>query len=254
MDGSSPHPESFSSISLCHPVPAMRDSSDNQSVRVSIFKLQVQCSCHNKEQGCSYILQKGEAAAMDPSYPDWSLESDLLPFTNQKKPSSTNDELMELIWQNGQVVMQSQTRGRPGLNHLGSQQLPKKSEANYHYQNTNGSYANSSTLIQDDETVSWINYPVDDPLEEFCSPFFTANLPSPCPIETVAGKPAKTMARQGPWASQFGGAGDVRECSGMTIGSSHCESNQVIQNESDFSRASSIGTNKMRSCYSQHFT
>ncbi|KAK4770143.1 hypothetical protein SAY87_030675 [Trapa incisa] len=40
----------------------------------------------------------------------------------------------------------------------------------------------------------------------------------------------------------IGGAGDVREVSGMTIGSSHCGSNQVVLNDLDFSRASSNGT------------
>lgn len=40
----------------------------------------------------------------------------------------------------------------------------------------------------------------------------------------------------------FGGEGDVREVSGMTVGSSHCGSNQVILNGPDFSRASSNGT------------
>ncbi|KAK4786712.1 hypothetical protein SAY86_010545 [Trapa natans] len=195
------------------------------------------------------------SAPMDPCFPDWNFEPDLLPFANQKRPSSTNEELMELVWQNGQVVMQSQTHRRPGMNHLGSQQLPQKSDTNDHHQNTDGSYANSSTLIQDDETVTWINYPIEDPFEVFCSPFFTADLPSPGPIQTVASKPAETMVRQRPLASQFGGARDVQECSSMTVGSSHCESNEVIGNDPDFSRASSNETdNTVGLIYSQLFT
>lgn len=215
---------------------------------------------------------------------------------------------MELLWQNGHVVMQSQTHRRPSLTHLESQQLPQQSETHYHQQtpvqgagaagNTNGSYANSSTLIQDDETVSWIHYPIEDSFEkEFCSPFFT-ELPSPDPLKTVpeqisrkhsfrpdsmrelnqmlpprvqfpdsalkqthgptkAVNPSQCLgsAKGDPRQSSphFGGAGDGRECSGMTVGSSNCGSNQIIRNEADFSWASSNGTGTMGLC-SQLFT
>ena len=63
---------------------------------------------------------------------------------------------MELLWQNGQVV-HSQTHRKPVVN--------------------------SSNLIQDDETVSWIQYPLEDPLEqEFCSNLLSEL--APCEVES----------------------------------------------------------------------
>lgn len=264
---------------------------------------------------------------MNPFIPDWNYECDLS-FTNQKKPStsalplfsflfsclmlnfaaslmlwlikfySPNSELAELLWQNGQVVMQSQTPQRASSNHLESRHVPEKYRTHLHQNpvqkaggvgNTNG---NSSILIQGNETVSWIQYPIEDSFEkEFCSPFFT-ELPPPSPPET--NKPILAVPEQSngkhsssPESSRenqmpplqiqlpdsalpqnhgltkvanfsqffgpikgdlgrsnphFGGEGDVREVSGMTVGSSHCGSNQVILNGPDFSRASSNGT------------
>ncbi|PKI77298.1 hypothetical protein CRG98_002243 [Punica granatum] len=225
------------------------------------------------------------------------------------EPCSPNNDLVELLWRNGQVVMHSQTHRRPSPDHLETQQLPQKHE-NQHHQNptqragvggnTNMSYGNSSILIQDDETVSWIHYPVDDSFEkEFCSPFFT-ELPAADAMETdklILAAPEQASNRQsfdpdssrvpnpmlppqpqvqfpdsavqknhgsakvnfsqflGPIKGDlrhsnphFGGAGDVGECSGMTVGSSNCGSNQVVLNDPDFSRASSNGTGTVGLC------
>ncbi|KAK4743660.1 hypothetical protein SAY87_009972 [Trapa incisa] len=239
---------------------------------------------------------------MNPCIPDWNFECDPS-FTNQKKSSTPNDELVELLWHNGQVVMQSQNPRRPGSNHLESGHVPEKHGTTHHQQNpvqgdggVDHSNINSSILIQGCETAPWIQYPIEDSFEkEFCSPFFT-ELPSPCPLETD--KPITAVPNQQsngehsfghessrenhilpplvPFPgsaiqqnhvqtkvanfSQFfrpikgdlrhsndhiGGAGDAREVSGMTVGSSHCGSNQVVLNDPDFSRLSSNGTGTM---------
>ncbi|KAF7833395.1 transcription factor PIF4-like isoform X1 [Senna tora] len=77
-------------------------------------------------------------------------------FTSQKNPMGQDQEIVELLWQNGQVVLNSQTHKKPVL------------------RTNNGSYGNNlSNLFQEDETVSWIDqYPLEDPLErELCSSF-----------------------------------------------------------------------------------
>lgn len=180
------------------------------------------------------------------------------------------------------------------------------------------SYGNSSNLIHEDDTVSWIQYPVEDPLEqEFCSDFLS-ELPS-CAVESAkpirqfeegnyakfstnnaphvtassqtpnmkptcsqefSGNPMPAPRFQFPHSPQkninFGGLqkflnfshfstapkvdsassnahfeekvsgsgkllqSDARERSVMTVGSSHCGSNQVPQ-DPDVSRVSSTG-------------
>ncbi|KAG4399827.1 hypothetical protein GLYMA_08G303900v4 [Glycine max] len=95
---------------------------------------------------------------MNNSVPDWNFGSDsCVTSTNQKKPMmGVDQELVELLWQNGQVV-HSQTHRKPVVN--------------------------SSNLIQDDETVSWIQYPLEDPLEqEFCSNLLSEL--APCEVES----------------------------------------------------------------------
>lgn len=209
---------------------------------------------------------------------------------------------MELLWQNGQVVMHSQKHRKLSSNQHESSQLQKHDQP---IMRGGGSYGNSSNLIQDDEAVSWIHYPVEDSFEkEFCLNFFN-ELPVPHPMEidkavrqveaekivklgssddvlntsnqqstikgtlvpeisgnqmppprvqfakstqqnNVSGNLGKvvnfsqfTVPVKGdlrPSSLHFGG--DARECSVMTVGSSHCGSNQIV-NDPDFSRASS---------------
>lgn len=170
---------------------------------------------------------------------------------------------MELLWQNGQVVLHSQTNRKPCLNPNDSSQKHDQPSLR-----ASGSCGNSSNLIQDEENVSWIQYPLEDPFEkEFYSNLFN-ELPPSDPKEVD--KPTKEDMPPPPGFlfpesaqqnhdlggavkvlnfSQFsppfkGGIGsssgkyggkesvglmqrEVRECSVMTVGSSHCDSNQV---------------------------
>lgn len=81
------------------------------------------------------------------------------------------NELVELLWRNGQVVLHSQTHRK--LNPCGVQKHDPPTVRG------SESILNSSHLIQDDETVSWIQYPPEDSFEkEFCSNFFS-ELPPP---------------------------------------------------------------------------
>ncbi|KAK7853302.1 transcription factor pif4 [Quercus suber] len=240
----------------------------------------------------------------------WSFESDL-PVTNQKKSLGQDNDIVELLWKNGQVVLQSQTR-KPSFNHNDSRQVVQKPKLR-----GSGSYGNSSNLIQNDDdgddTVSWVQYPLEvDPFEkEFCYNLFSelppsdpkeieqdkllnkfgasdtdvdathviANSHQPTSIsisnsvvpefpgnlghhpprfpfpESAAqknhdlGGPGKVSNFIGSSNGQHGGEGsgqlmqgEVRECSVMTIGSSHSGSNQV-PNDPDFSNG--VGTSAL---------
>ena len=172
---------------------------------------------------------------------------------------------MELLWQNGQVVLHSQTQRKPSLN-------PNDSSQKHDHPS-----GYSSNLIQDEENVSWIQFPLEDPFEkDFYSNLFNELPPSdPNEVDKPTkedklvkfgasivpefpgnsmppppgflfpesaqqnhdlGGPAKVMnfSQLGSSSGQYGGKKsvglsqtEVRECSVMTIGSSHCDSNQV---------------------------
>ncbi|XP_004499539.1 transcription factor PIF4-like isoform X2 [Cicer arietinum] len=100
---------------------------------------------------------------MNDSVSEWNFESDTY-VTNQKKSIGLDHELVELLWQNGQVVLHSQTNRKP----ITSRHVQKNLQSTT--LRTNETFGSSSNLIQDDETVSWIHYPLEDPLEqELCS-------------------------------------------------------------------------------------
>ncbi|XP_044494365.1 transcription factor PIF4-like isoform X2 [Mangifera indica] len=108
---------------------------------------------------------------MNPCIPDWNFEGDP-PVTDQKKPIGPEHDLVELLWQNGQVVLNSQTYRKPSLNPNEFRQVQKQTLRE------RGSYGNSSNLIQDDETISWIQYPLEDSFEKDVSNFFSELSPS----------------------------------------------------------------------------
>ncbi|XP_043689480.1 transcription factor PIF5-like isoform X1 [Telopea speciosissima] len=255
---------------------------------------------------------------MNHCVPSWNMEGDLLPVGHQKISMGPDHELVELLWRNGQVVLQSQTNRKPGLIANESKQVQKTDQSMF---KGIGSFGNSSNLIQEDETASWIQYPLEDSLEKEFSDFFyefpttnhpevykpvkqfeadkyvkfgvaeennalvtsralrsqqptfkqsndpslSANpmppprlqVPPPTPQDPNLGeirrvvnfshfsKPVKTdlgpskglIGEQGPGKVIRGEVGDN---SALTIGSSHCSSNQIV-NEADLSRVSSNG-------------
>ncbi|KAJ6736080.1 TRANSCRIPTION FACTOR PIF1-RELATED [Salix viminalis] len=118
---------------------------------------------------------------MNHCIPDWNFEGGL-PVSNQKQPIEPNNDLVELLWRNGQVVLHSQALRKPNP-HVQKHDSPTVKDS--------GSILNSSHLIQDDETVSWIQYPLEDSFEkEFCSNFFS-ELPPPLSDQILEEKSAK---------------------------------------------------------------
>ncbi|XP_038994555.1 transcription factor PIF4-like [Hibiscus syriacus] len=178
-----------------------------------------------------------------------------------------DNELVELLWENGQVVLNSQNHRK---------QVQKDDQPTLRAGSL--SYGDSSNLVHDDGTVSWIQYPIEDSFEkEFFSNFFS-QLPSSDPMEADNdnNKPSrqpdhhKTAANSNqltvnysmqmpPPNFQFDSAQEkknsqdlstsnggnsigreVKERSGMAVGSSYCGSNQV-RNDIYLSRGSSNG-------------
>ncbi|XP_022741656.1 transcription factor PIF4 isoform X2 [Durio zibethinus] len=129
---------------------------------------------------------------MNHCIPEWSFEYDL-PVSNHRKRLGQDNELVELLWQNGQVVLHSQTHRKNVPNPCESRQVEKNDQPTSRGGTTSLSYGNSSNLIHDDETVSWIQYPIEDSFEkEFCSNFFS-EFPSPVPMEADNNKPNRQL-------------------------------------------------------------
>lgn len=181
-------------------------------------------------------------------------------------------DLVELLWENGQVVLNSQTHRKSAV----YDPIDSRQQVHKHDQSTiqvTGSCGNPTTLIHDNDTVSWINCQIDgdgdggggggdddnnDPFEkEFSSNFLPEiQLPNPIPIPNP--NPNKKQLHQqfpnfsSPRKADLGSSNvqkpnnmiirsEVREYSMRTVGSSHCGSNQVAVDRPDTSRASSCG-------------
>ncbi|VFQ92694.1 unnamed protein product [Cuscuta campestris] len=180
---------------------------------------------------------------MNPSCPpDWDIE-DEVSLPNQKKTAGLglDQELVELLWKNGQVVLSNQTH-RKSLNEPSSTSMPGSPFGN---------------PIQNDP---WLNYQaIDDSFErELCAPFFSGIPSSAHPLDTnqetkisifgnnnnngnsnsnpmppLPGTQILSSLRR-----QRQRRGDKGECSAMTVGSSHCGSNLVAV-DATFDRRSS---------------
>lgn len=78
---------------------------------------------------------------------------------------SGDDELIELLWQNGHVVMQSQTNRKPLAPPSELRQFANKGEV---------TQKSTNSVVQDDETTSWFPYPIDESFDkDFFSEFFS---------------------------------------------------------------------------------
>ncbi|KAK1325321.1 Transcription factor PIF4 [Acorus calamus] len=107
---------------------------------------------------------------MNRCVPNWDMDGDPKSFanpissTNQFGSDFADNELIELLWRNGHVVMQSQTHRKPIVAPIETKQ-PSKC--------INGSSGSSNHQIESVDTPSWLNYTLADPLEkDFCSDFF----------------------------------------------------------------------------------
>ncbi|CAJ1971295.1 unnamed protein product [Sphenostylis stenocarpa] len=96
------------------------------------------------------------------------------------KANELDQELVELLWQNGQVVMHSPTHRKLLGNSSNSRQMQRNDRSTLR---AGGTYGKSSNLDQE-EAAPWIQYPLENPLEqEFCSNILS-ELPPPCEVDS----------------------------------------------------------------------
>ncbi|GMJ09030.1 phytochrome interacting factor 3-like 5, PHY-INTERACTING FACTOR 1 [Hibiscus trionum] len=85
------------------------------------------------------------------------------------KPSRREDELMELLWQNGQVVMQSQNQPTlkksppfkfPDADRSAPREIRSSSQKHYHREQHDS--VSDHLFMQEDELSSWLHYPISD--------------------------------------------------------------------------------------------
>ncbi|PIN03310.1 Transcriptional repressors of the hairy/E(spl) family (contains HLH) [Handroanthus impetiginosus] len=108
-------------------------------------------------------------------------------YPRPKKPATGEEEIMELLWQNGQVVMQSQNQrplkkitfggGSVGgdVVNPGEREIRSSSEEQHHL------------FMQEDEMASWLQYPLDDSSfdRDLYADLLYSAPPPPTPITTV---------------------------------------------------------------------
>ncbi|MQM09102.1 hypothetical protein Taro_041966 [Colocasia esculenta] len=113
---------------------------------------------------------------MNHCVPDWSMEDDygpvhsVLPPANQQRKSARPDhELIELLWQNGHVVMHSQTNRKIAAQVDDIKQCQKPETM----LKCGGTLNDSTRMLDEEENTSWLHYPLDDSLDkEFCPEFY----------------------------------------------------------------------------------
>ncbi|XP_075498270.1 transcription factor PHYTOCHROME INTERACTING FACTOR-LIKE 13-like isoform X2 [Primulina tabacum] len=207
---------------------------------------------------------------MDAIYlPDWKTDVEgQFPEPNQRRQLGLDNGLVELLWQNGEVVLHSQTCRKRNHDPMKSKQV------NENDQTMSPVVGNLVTnLIQDDETISWIHCPIDEAFEkEFCSDFMSEN---PASTAVQANKPSGSMEFEKPFkfsvsdvthvhqtsqpptfapppifetfesALQDQRSGHVRRTDNLDFpGSSHCGSNQLASSCGIGRRTVSPGVNE----------
>ncbi|XP_059626132.1 transcription factor PIF1-like isoform X2 [Cornus florida] len=118
--------------------------------------------------------------------PDFELDEDYAIYTSSsssrpKKSRVADEEIMELMWQDGHVVMQSQNQRSVKKSQFGDAVLPAEQSAARQIQT--GEESANNLFMQEDEMASWLHYPMDD--SSFDRDLY-ADFLNPSPTATVA--------------------------------------------------------------------
>lgn len=106
---------------------------------------------------------------------------------------------MELLWQNGQVVMQSQNQRSLRRSHMGDAAMPPDHTAAAKEIRPEEESA-TQLFIQEDEMASWLHYPIDDSsfdrdfYGDLIYPASSAPVPPPAPISDDVRIPSPSAA------------------------------------------------------------
>ncbi|KAK4418468.1 Transcription factor PIF1 [Sesamum alatum] len=113
-------------------------------------------------------------------------------FSRRKKPTVGEEEIMELQWQDGQVVVQRSSKKTPVVGGSGSGDAVIPSEPVVARETRSGrteeqQQQQQHVFMQEDEMVSWLQYPLDESSFEhdLYTDLFSAP-PPPTPIATIA--------------------------------------------------------------------
>ncbi|KAH6771285.1 hypothetical protein C2S52_016088 [Perilla frutescens var. hirtella] len=82
-------------------------------------------------------------------------------FSRPKKPTTGEEEIMELLWQNGQVVVQSQNQRPSKKSAFGGGEVVLPSEREIR-STAEEQQHHHHLFMQEDEMSSWLQYPLDD--------------------------------------------------------------------------------------------
>ncbi|CAK9140822.1 unnamed protein product [Ilex paraguariensis] len=96
---------------------------------------------------------------MDEDYPILSSSSGLT--RSKKSAMAEEDDLMELLWQNGQVVVQSQNQRSSKKSHVAEEAVipaPQSSTREIRSENETTTHL----FMQEEEMASWLHYPIDE--------------------------------------------------------------------------------------------
>lgn len=106
-------------------------------------------------------------------------------LNRSQKSSMAEEEVMELLWQNGQVVMQNQNhrsfKKSPPLKHLAAaDQTAPRDIRPLHQNQLQQPPVTDHLFLQEDEMASWLHYPLNDANfdNDFCADFLYS--PAPC--------------------------------------------------------------------------
>ncbi|PHU07196.1 hypothetical protein BC332_23685 [Capsicum chinense] len=135
---------------------------------------------------------------MNHSVPDFDMDDDYsIPtssgLTRPKKSAMEEEEIMELRWQNGQVVMQSQNQRSLKKSYIGNGSggsgdavIPSDQAAGREIRHVEET-TQHHLFMQEDEMTTWLQYPLDDPSFErdLYSDYTNTDLLYPTPSSTV---------------------------------------------------------------------
>lgn len=135
---------------------------------------------------------------MNHSVPDFDMDDDYsIPtssgLTRPKKSAMEEEEIMELRWQNGQVVMQSQNQRSLKKSYIGNGSggsgdavIPSDQAAGREIRHVEET-TQHHLFMQEDEMTTWLHYPLDDPSFErdLYSDYTSTDLLYPTPSSTV---------------------------------------------------------------------
>ncbi|KAM7527371.1 hypothetical protein LguiB_030781 [Lonicera macranthoides] len=122
---------------------------------------------------------------------EYSIPTSSVGLIRPKKSSMPEEEeIMELLWQNGQVVVQSQNQRSLRKSHRGEAQfsIPPEQSSGREFRSDEETTA-THLFMQEDEMASWLHYPLDD------SPFdrdMYSDLLYPDKCAPVAPPPSRT--------------------------------------------------------------